>query len=172
MRKRNTIKVGNKYSRLTAIKKCPSRNRRTFWLFQCECGIEKVINVGNVYEGKIKSCGCLQKEVSKRAKFIKHGMRKTRFYRTWIAMRRRCIVESEPAYKNYGGRGIKVCKRWERFENYMDDLLPDYIKHCEKNSTKQTTLDRINNDGDYESKNCRWATYKEQANNRRIKKIK
>lgn len=166
------METGDRYGRLVSVEKRPSIRKKTYWLFRCDCGIEKVVNVGNVYEGKINSCGCLRVELNKKASHVIHGMRNTRFYRTWIAMRRRCLVESEPAYKNYGGRGITLCEDWNKFQNYMDDMLPSYLEHCDEYGIKQTTLDRINNDGNYEPKNCRWATYKQQANNKRYGKRK
>lgn len=89
----------------------------------------------------------------------KHGMRHTRFYEVWKGMKNRCSNKSHRWYKNYGGRGIKVCKRWMTFENFRDDMFLSY--------SPGLTLDRINNDGNYEPSNCKWITRKKQMNNMR-----
>ena len=89
---------------------------------------------------------------------FKHGMTKSPTHNTWVNMRRRCYDVSRPTYKNYGGRGIKVCKRWENFQNFIDDM---------GQRPEGQTLDRINVDGDYKKSNCRWATAKQQAMNKK-----
>ena len=96
-----------------------------------------------------------------------HGMSKTKFYLCWKNMILRCTNKKATGYKNYGGRGIKVCKRWRKFENFRDDMLSKYLKHAEEWSAHQTTLDRIDNEGNYCPKNCRWATWKDQILNKR-----
>lgn len=103
------------------------------------------------------SCGCYRREFSK-AKATTHAATDTAEYRIWAAMKRRCTNPNVKAWKDYGGRGIKVCERWRRFENFLSDMGP---------RPAGLTLDRINHDGHYEPWNCRWATYKEQANNTR-----
>ena len=91
-----------------------------------------------------------------------------RFYGIWQNMMSRCYNESDCAYPNYGGRGIKVCEQWHDYRNFQDDLWNSYIKHCEEFGIKDTTFDRFPNvDGNYELNNTRWATRKEQSNNRR-----
>lgn len=96
-----------------------------------------------------------------------HGMRYTRFYKSWCDMKARCNNENNVHYKNYGGRGIKVCKRWQVFINFRDDMLESYTTHLEMFGKKDTTIDRVENNGDYEKENCHWATRKEQNRNSR-----
>lgn len=98
---------------------------------------------------------------------IIHGMTDTPFHRIWISMRQRCTNQNSHAFNNYGGRGIKVCERWEKFENFKADMYQTYLEHLKIFGPKNTSIDRINNDGNYEPHNCRWATKKEQVLNRR-----
>ena len=93
---------------------------------------------------------------------IKHGMAGSREFNTWISMKQRCSNKNDPEYKNYGGRGITVCERWMQFENFYADMGPRPLG---------TSIDRIDNDGNYELANCRWATPKEQGRKRRIVKL-
>lgn len=155
--------VGQVFGRLTVIRREEKRNENWYWLCRCECGKYTVVQHGALKNGNTKSCGCYQKD-----KATTHGMYKTRIYRIWHAMKARCDNHHNCAYRDYGGRGIDVCDRWkESFENFRDDMLDSYNKHAEEFGVKQTTLDRINHDGNYEPSNCRWADMKEQGNNRR-----
>lgn len=152
--KKSTIKAGDKYNKLTAIK-FNHRNKRgdQHWLFRCDCKKEKVIYVSNVKNGNVKSCGCLKKGNN-----LKHKMCETRVYSSWIEMKRRCLNKNCLDYKNYGSRGITFCSKWLKFENFYKDMGDRPVNK---------TLDRRDNSGNYCKENCRWATLKEQSNNTR-----
>ena len=126
-----------------------------------------------VINGYTKSCGCLVVEalknnIRRRKKLniphpkIKHGYRYKPEYNVYRAMKKRCLLPTNDSYPNYGGRGITICDRWLNFENFLEDMG--------KRPTKNHSIDRINNDGNYEPENCRWATSKQQANNRSTNK--
>ena len=105
----------------------------------------------------------------KRYRKCKHGVIFTNFYGVWHGIKMRCLNSSIPNYENYGGRGIKVCDRWLKFENFRDDMYQLYLEHRKNNS--YTSIERINNDGNYELNNCYWATMKEQQNNTRKNRL-
>lgn len=131
------------------------------WLCSCDCGNEKIILGSSIARGDTKSCGCLRKEVTaKRDKERStHGMYKSREYKTWMSMKERCNNKNHSAFKSYGGRGIKVCDRWQSsFKNFYADM---------GNRPAGCSLDRINNDKGYFPENCRWSTSKQQQSNRR-----
>ena len=98
---------------------------------------------------------------------FRHGMSYTPFHWKWCSMIQRCIDKNYHKYPIYGGRGIKVCKKWSIFENFKKDMYESYLEHLSKFGAKSTTLDRINVNGDYSKRNCRWATKMEQSNNTR-----
>jgi predicted DNA-binding transcriptional regulator AlpA len=135
---------------------------RHFWLCVCDCGNEKTVNYYNLKSGATKSCGCLRSEKARR---IKHGMSKTRFHNIYKGIRQRCFDKKVECYSRYGGKGIRCY--WDTFEEFKSDMYESYLKHIEKHGEKNTTIDRIENEKGYFKENCRWATIKEQALNRK-----
>lgn len=155
---------GHKFGRLTVIKfSHVGKRRELIWLCRCDCGESRFVVISHLISGHSKSCGCLSREKARdRGKKLltKHGMHKTVEYQCWISMRARCINKKNCNFKNYGARGISVSKRWmESFEAFYADM-------GDKPSPKHS-IDRINNDGNYEPSNCRWADKKTQSNNQR-----
>ena len=128
---------------------------------RCDCGTTATTLGADLRKGKTVSCGCYRLECVKRPK--KHGETKTRVYRTWKAMRRRCRNPKATGYKNYGGRGISVCAEWESFTVFRDWALANGYRD-------DLSIERINVDGNYEPANCTWANAVTQAGNRNYTK--
>ena len=143
-----------------------SNQKYRFGLYKCYCGNEFKASLSNIKNNNIKSCGCLKKElIAKRNKLnsTTHGLTTHRLYNTWNNIINRCNNQKSKDYKNYGGRGIKVCDRWLNVENFINDMFPSY-----KNGL---SIDRENNDLGYSKDNCRWATKEVQhRNTRKIRK--
>lgn len=150
--------TNKKFGHLTVLKRMPNdRHGNNIWLCRCDCGVEKSIQGSHLRHGT-SSCGCKRYENK-----IKHGKTHTKTYKIWKHIKARCYNVNNPAYPDYGGRGISMCKEWrEDFNNFFRDM-----GECPEGMS----IDRINNAGNYEPGNCRWATAFEQGNNKRNNRI-
>lgn len=163
---------GKKYGRLTVLEKAeplkhPGGKQSTRWKCQCECGNVVVIQTQVLKKGKSKSCGCFRKEYSHDT-FLKHGRYKSKIYKIYLCILSRCYYEGNKSYKNYGGRGIKVCDQWLGKEGFLNFCEWSYKNGFDDSRTSnEQSIDRIDVNGNYEPLNCRWATQQKQQNNKR-----
>lgn len=163
--------MGRRFSRLSILRQVENTPRgRAQWLCLCDCGKEVIYNGVEIRNGRLQSCGCLHAQRAREngtAANLTHGHssggRITPEYRTWSQMRERCNSPKHISFARYGGRGIRVCERWDSFESFLEDMGP---KPSGRNGSRSKySLDRIDNEGNYEPGNCRWATVSEQSRN-------
>jgi hypothetical protein len=155
--------TGKTFGRLTVVCYLGRRSQGATWLCRCECGKECQPSLGALKRGRTMSCGCHARDLLAR-RLTKHGsaVRNEPLapeYRAWVNMRHRCRNPNWPGYKNYGGRGVSVCERWDSFAAFLEDMGA--------RPTAKHSLDRIDTNGNYEPGNCRWATWSDQMQNRR-----
>lgn len=151
--------AGQKFGRLLVVSERPvdrvGVRPEWRWLCRCDCGTELRVTGACLRKGNSKSCGCLKRDVS-RARHLTHGGTSSRTWTTWMSMRARCTNPTNPAFPRYGGRGISICPEWSTYEVFLRDMGERPVDR---------SLDRIDNDGNYEPGNCRWATRGEQRRN-------
>lgn len=154
--------AGQSFNRLTVIGFSHTARGHRFWNCRCQCGSEAVVSTGELRSGGTKSCGCLIRETCGKMNKT-HGLSATVEHAIWRGMLSRCYNQNRRAYPDYGGRGIVVCQRWHVFENFLADIG--------ERPSPNHSIDRLNNDGNYEPANCVWATRPEQMRNTRSNRL-
>ena len=155
--------TSKQFTRLIVVRRVQNDNHgHSMWLCKCDCGKEKIISGYSITSGHTRSCGCFRSEKTTQ-RSTKHGHKAgnkvSKIYMAWESMVQRCTNSNDKGYKNYGGRGIVVCVRWMKFDNFLIDIGEPPTKHH--------SIDRIKNNGNYCKSNCRWATKKQQMRNMR-----
>lgn len=156
--------TGKKFGRLTVLSYTNKRSGgAVMWLCVCDCKNKKLVSTGNlnpIRRGSVQSCGCLKREILIKQQTPTHGMTKTRPYRIWNHMLQRCENKKDKDFKNYGGIGINISLKWHNFNLFWNDMKEGY--------SNKLSINRIDNNGNYELGNCNWVSQKEQGNNTRV----
>lgn len=159
---------GRRFGRLSVIGKADVKKQHSYghsmWVCVCDCGKETIVYGSSLLQGKTKSCGCYQIDTVRKSNST-HGESHSRLHRIWSGMKERCCNVNAENYQNYGGRGISICNEWmNSFESFRDWAVLNGYSDC-------LSIDRIDVNGNYEPQNCRWATMKEQNNNKRNNRL-
>jgi len=150
--------AGQRFGRLTVVSRAKnSKEGSSRWNCECDCGGTTMASCHDLRSGHTRSCGCLSRDRAREA-HLSHGMCGTSTHGIWKTMRQRCMNPNNPGYKNYGDRGITVCERWDKFENFYEDM---------GERPKGMSIDRRDNNGNYCPENCSWDTRKNQSRNTR-----
>lgn len=156
--------AGNKFGRLTVLKRAENIGKQPSWLCLCDCGKTKIVRGDHLRRNLIQSCGCLEEENRSCGANYKHGGKRSRLYNIYCGMKKRCYNQNSNAFPNYGGRGISMCAEWYNdFPSFRNWAL-------NHNYASDLSIDRIDVNGNYEPSNCRWADAQQQAQNRRPQK--
>ncbi len=175
MSRKIEVKKGDVYNNLVIVGEIINSENKTnrFFICKCNCGKKFKTTLTHIRTGHTKSCGCLLAKILEKRN-TKHGFLQKKdkislkLYYAWQGMKKRCYNKNNSGYKHYGGRGIMVCERWvNSFENFKNDMFLAFKKHIKENGNKNTSLDRINNDGNYEPSNVRWTVRSIQNKNKR-----
>ena len=155
------ITQGTRFNQLIVISETSPKHKNRRFLCRCDCGNEVTVYLDRLRHSLTQSCGCYQRQRARESQTA-HGMRRSSSYNSWSGMVARCKNPNHPAFDSYGERGIKVCDRWLKFENFYADMGEKPDNH---------SLDRIDNNGSYCPENCKWSTVKEQNNNKRSNRL-